>query len=375
MNGKIALAALLLLASLSGCRRDACIIRGKIEGLEDIDVFLSRYEKGRFTDLDSTWMQDGRFAFRLAEAYPECLYIRLGNTRGAIPLIIETGTIRVLGRFDSIPEFDVAGTPSNGILTRYRKENHALENRQREIIREYETCLPATDSLRMAALQAEYVRTERNKRDLLHRYVTAHKGTYAAAYLLTTADTHGFTHTRMDSLLNLLDPALPENAFVEALRERRNTLEKTAVGKPAPDFTLPRADGTPLSLSSLRGKCVLLDFWASWCKPCRRENPRMAALYRKYRDKGFTILGVSLDEDPAAWAAAVKADGLIWPQLSDGKGFDTEAARSYGVVAIPHTVLIDTAGVIRGQMLFGDELDRRIADLLGVEEESAPSEP
>ena len=101
----------------------------------------------------------------------------------------------------------------------------------------------------------------------------------------------------------------------------------------------------------------------------------MAALYRKYRDKGFTILGVSLDEDPAAWAAAVKADGLIWPQLSDGKGFDTEAARSYGVVAIPHTVLIDTAGVIRGQMLFGDELDRRIADLLGVEEESAPSEP
>ncbi|MBC7934632.1 MAG: TlpA family protein disulfide reductase [Rhizobacter sp.] len=136
------------------------------------------------------------------------------------------------------------------------------------------------------------------------------------------------------------------------------------VGSIAPDFTMNDTEGKPFTLSSLRGKYVLVDFWASWCGPCRGENPNVVAAYNKYKDKNFTILGVSLDDEKAKWLQAIKADNLTWKQVSDLKGFEDSSVPLYGYDAIPYNVLIDPQGKILATSLREDALHSKLAEVL-----------
>lgn len=134
-------------------------------------------------------------------------------------------------------------------------------------------------------------------------------------------------------------------------------------GALAPDFSQPTPDDKSKSLSDLRGKIVLVDFWASWCGPCRRDNPAVVKLYEEYKDKGFDILGVSLDRDKARWLDAIQADGLVWNHVSDLKGWQNEVAKKYGVSSIPHTVLVDREGRIIARGLRGPALEQKLKEL------------
>lgn len=136
-------------------------------------------------------------------------------------------------------------------------------------------------------------------------------------------------------------------------------------GVEAPDFTMNQPDGTPLTLSEMRGKVLLVDFWASWCGPCRRENPNVVAAYNKYHDKGFDVLGVSLDKTQDRWLQAIEKDGLIWHHVSDLKGWQNSAAKLYGVTSIPATVLLDQEGKIIARNLRGPALEAKLAEILG----------
>jgi thiol-disulfide isomerase/thioredoxin len=158
--------------------------------------------------------------------------------------------------------------------------------------------------------------------------------------------------------------AYPENMFVKQRHQQVNVERKTAIGALAPDIALMDPEGNIRKLSSLKGKIVLIDFWASWCGPCRKENPNVVAVYQKYHDKGFEIFSVSLDKDRESWLKAIAKDNLLWPDhVSDLKYWKSEGAAAYGVTSIPYTVLIDKKGKIVAKKLRGEELENKIKEL------------
>jgi thiol-disulfide isomerase/thioredoxin len=158
--------------------------------------------------------------------------------------------------------------------------------------------------------------------------------------------------------------AYPENQYVRQYHKQVEVERKTAIGASAPDIALTDPEGNIRKLSSLKGKVVLIDFWASWCGPCRKENPNVVAMYNKYHEKGFEIYSVSLDKERNSWLAAIAKDKLVWPDhVSDLKYWKSAGAAAYGVTSIPFTVLVDKKGKIVAKKLRGEELENKVKEL------------
>ena len=175
---------------------------------------------------------------------------------------------------------------------------------------------------------------------------------------------HPATLTIADSIAAEFGESFPES--VDAMRQQTDVLRTYIIGAPAPDFTAATPEGDSLSLASLRGQVVLLDFWASWCGPCRRENPNVVRMYDTFKDRGFEILGVSLDDNKDRWTKAIADDRLSWLHVSDLKGWRSEYGRLYGVTSIPQTILLDAEGNILARNLRGADLERKLSEILGV---------
>jgi len=157
----------------------------------------------------------------------------------------------------------------------------------------------------------------------------------------------------------------PDSKSMATIAKQIKNAKSFMPGGQVPDFTAKTPEGKDMSLSDLRGKVVLVDFWASWCGPCRKENPHVVKLYEKYKDKGFEVLGVSLDKDMNRWKQAIEKDGLDWPHISDLKGWKSEPAKLYSVTSIPHTVLLDKEGKLIGRKLRGPQLDAKLKEIFG----------
>jgi peroxiredoxin len=167
----------------------------------------------------------------------------------------------------------------------------------------------------------------------------------------------------LDSITSKFAPEISNSEYVVKLKELVQEQKKTAIGAQAPDFTMNDTEGKPVQLSSLKGKIVLVDFWASWCGPCRQENPNVVKLYQQYHAKGFEILGVSLDRTKEDWLKGIKDDNLTWIHVSDLQYWQNAAARLYGVNAIPQSFLLDKDGKIIGKGLRGEQLAKKMMEL------------
>jgi len=218
------------------------------------------------------------------------------------------------------------------------------------------------DQATVQAIREQYNRLQRKNRVSLKRIIREANPSLASVYGLNFMDMNA-DFGLFDSVTTKTFDILPENAFVAEIKNRVDASRTLSIGQMAPDFSLPDVNGVEISLSSLRGKYVMVDFWAAWCKPCRAENPNVVRLYERYGGDQFEILGVSLDRKKEAWVKAIADDGLEWLQVSDLNYYNNAAAVLYNINAIPATVLIDPEGKIIAKNLRGPSLEGKLREL------------
>jgi peroxiredoxin len=213
--------------------------------------------------------------------------------------------------------------------------------------------------------QADFEAMVQNQKVYVKNFIHEHPKSTVSPLVALMQFSQEMSVNEIDTLINFFDPSIRNSIYVAELKKIADKLRITEIGSAAPDFTLNTPDGTPLSLSSLKGKIILLDFWASWCQPCRKENPNVVLLYNQYKDKGFDILGVSLDREKGSWIKAIDDDKLSWHHVSDLKYWQSDVAVKYGVQAIPFTLLLDKDGKIIAKNLRGEALGKKLEELFG----------
>jgi peroxiredoxin len=213
---------------------------------------------------------------------------------------------------------------------------------------------------KLKAIQAEY-------HSALKNFILANPNSYLSLLTLSSLGGPSPDPNEIEPLLNGLSKELRETETARMLKNALENLKATADGAMAPDFEQADTLGHKVRLSSFRGKYVLLDFWASWCAPCRQENPNIVKVYNRFKDKNFTIVGISLDKPGGefAWLTAIRRDHLAWTQLSDLKFWNNAVAQLYFVQGIPKNFLIDPTGKIIAQDLRGDDLEAKLEEVLG----------
>ena len=248
---------------------------------------------------------------------------------------------------------------SKGML-QYENEKAQLEEQYKKV---YGT--PEQDSVGKV-LAKKYELVETNKMIFLKKEMLSNPSLAGLVFMNVVKVPENMDF--YDKYVPLMIKKYPNNQYVKSLYqqfESEKGKSSLSIGAVAPEIDLPSPEGKNIKLSSLRGKVVLIDFWASWCGPCRRENPHVVEVYKKYHDKGFDVYGVSLDKDKASWVKAIASDGLIWNHVSDLKYWQSVAGKAYGVQSIPHTVLIDREGKIIGTGLRGASLDAKLKEIFG----------
>lgn len=320
----MAVAALLM----AGCQEapKGYVINGTVENMPDGNIYLKSFRNKMFFDVDTAEIKDGKFTFKGEVEQPLLFGLATENMDYPVQLFLEN-TVMDVKMSDDGETIVVRNSPANDIFQG----------------------------------NAEKIFEEGYNIDSL---ITKYPDSPAAAFYLYRYFTYQLPLEDLKATRAKISPALANNPYVKDLDGIIQQLENVQIGKVAPEFSLPDTAGVSVSLSDFRGKYVLLDFWASWCPPCRKENPNLVNAYQQNKDKNFTILAISLDENKDKWLKAIQDDNLTWTHVSDLKFWDSEIPALYGVRGIPANVLLDPNGVIIAKNIKGEALHEKLKEVL-----------
>ena len=353
-------------------------VTGKFGSL-NAKIYLG-YQLGSSKILDSAQSVNGSFEFKGDLIYPSLAiliidYKGVGSSKldvgpNADKLIfyLDKGTINLKSP-DSAYKTQITGSPINDQYKKLLAINDEASAKTSKLMTDEvkaSTGQPTTAG-QQNQMQAKLKAIQTDYHNALKNFILANPDSYLSLLSLSTLGGPSPDPAEIEPLLNGLSKELRETETARALRNGLESLKTTANGAMAPDFEQADTLGHPVRLSSFRGKYVLLDFWASWCAPCRQENPNIVKVYNRFKDKNFTIIGISLDRQNGAfaWLNAIRKDHLTWTQLSDLKFWNNAVAQLYFVQSIPKNFLIDPTGKIIAQDLRGDDLETKLEEVLG----------
>ena len=337
-------------------------ISGTIEGATDGEYVFLQESKGReLIKLDSAVVTAGAFTFegRQDAAVNRYITYNAEGKRKMADFFLENGNITiVLGEENS-----VSGTANNDIYQVYKKEAGALNKEMRALYQKSKE--EGLTEEQKAEIEKQYEDLS-NKMDALNFSTIDANITNAVGIHLWPANSYSMELDQLKALAAKVPAEFQSNERIANLLKRIEILEKTAVGQKFTDFSMPDPEGNIIKLSDViaKNKYTLIDFWASWCGPCRAEMPNVVAAYKEFNKKGFGIVGVSLDSDAAKWKDAIKTMNMTWTHMSDVKGWQCEGAALYGVNSIPATVLVSQDGTIIARNLRGEAIAEKLKELL-----------
>ena len=345
--------------------KDQIILQGKVENPAATGhIVLEEIQNNNVVPVD-TLVLGADNTFKETVTVKEPGFFRL-NLYGKqfVMLVLNQEDVKIKADLNSEEPASVEGSKDTDFL---EEINAIVQNTQEEVKaleQEYVQARDQQNQARMKELEAQYMKLEEQKRkkvkSIMRNTESSVAHVYGVSYLSQEED-----FPFLDSLAVRLSKDLPDSKYVQDFTKGVNSMRSTVVGQTAPEISLPNPEGETKSLSDLRGNVVLIDFWAAWCGPCRRENPNVVKMYNKYNDKGFEVFGVSLDRNKEDWVKAIEKDGLAWTQVSDLSYFNSEAARTYNINAIPATVLLDKEGKIIARNLRGADLEAKLAEIFG----------
>jgi len=355
---------------------DGYVLNGTAKGIYNgMRVYLSAAdERGGQIPKDTAVVMDETFKFEGKTENPQMWFLSVNNVPGYVPVMIENETITINFIKEDIDGSTVSGTKANEALSRYTKGFKILKAEQAEAHKQFSSTLnPSNAELREEKSKA-LTDIKAKMANYPFEFLKQQEGTFFTLSLIdnllksntTRFDEVEKVYNGLDSELknSVLGKSVGEN--IASIKKRNDGLAMLNIGSEAPDFSAPDPKGKQVSMHDIRGKATIIDFWASWCGPCRRENPNVVKVYEKYHDKGLEIISVSLDKpgDQEKWLKAIEDDKLTWHHVSNLKYFQDPIAQQYNIQAIPATYILDAEGKIVAKSLRGQALEDKIAEML-----------
>ncbi|MCX6274170.1 MAG: TlpA disulfide reductase family protein [Bacteroidetes bacterium] len=351
-----------LLISCSPQKKELTTITGQLQNAANINIYFEKITADGDIPVDSA-TTDGDGNFTLINRADELDYylLRTGNQSVAYLILKGGETLTIKGDANNMEQtYEVKGSEDTRVLLQLKRFDTHLSDSMNRIYSAFREENPFQKDSVGALLQQQYLSTMRDFAiNLIRQNFSSMVSLSATKYLDKQKDFSLFV-----MLNDSLHQALGDNRYVNVFSKQVEDMKRLPVGSMAPEIKLPSPEGKEIALSSLKGKVVVIDFWASWCGPCRREMPEMIELYKNFKNLGLEIYGVSLDDNIDAWKTAIASDHITWIQVSELKKWDSKVALEYGIEEIPQTILIDREGKIVAKGLPFGELQVKLQEVL-----------